>query len=153
MQFRVMDDTTFEDYMATSAVSYARDRMRTDRISEPDALRFVAEQRSAILTQGMNTPDHYFYGLFDEDRNVVVGRVWLYLSQKKHAAFLYDIVIFEDQRRKGYGQSAIAGLREMCKLYDVPQLWLNVFGHNESARSFYESLGFEVSALHLSLTV
>jgi ribosomal protein S18 acetylase RimI-like enzyme len=57
-------------------------------------------------------------------------------------AFIYDIEVREEQRRRGYGRELLdAGASAAVEL-GATTLGLNVFGPNDGARALYERAGY-----------
>ena len=72
-----------------------------------------------------------------------MGVLWVEWNNKEYnATYIWDIVIYENFRRKGYGSAALKHLENICKEKDSSAICLHVFGHNRSAIAMYNSLGY-----------
>jgi len=58
-------------------------------------------------------------------------------------AFVYEIEIGTDHRRKGYASEAFGLLEHHAAAKGATGIQLHVFGHNHAARALYERLGFQ----------
>jgi ribosomal protein S18 acetylase RimI-like enzyme len=63
--------------------------------------------------------------------------------------WIWDIVIEEELRGRGYGRQAMVLAEELARAHGATSLGLNVFAHNAVARSLYASLGFEESSIQM----
>jgi ribosomal protein S18 acetylase RimI-like enzyme len=57
-------------------------------------------------------------------------------------AFIYDIEVAEEQRRRGYGREILDAAARAAADLGARELGLNVFGFNEGARALYEKAGY-----------
>src|SRR4051812_2279027 len=64
----------------------------------------AAETYATLLPDGIGTAGHHFWYACAGDRRV--GFLWLKLTGT--AAFVYNIAVEQDQRRKGYGRAIMA---------------------------------------------
>jgi GNAT superfamily N-acetyltransferase len=83
--------------------------------------------------------------------DVPIGRLWLNVDQPM--AFVYDVEVLEEQRRKGYGAGLMNAAAIWSRDHGHPVLGLNVFAHNPGARALYDKLGYRVSADYHTLDV
>ena len=85
------------------------------------------------------------------DDETKVGTLWLATREKRKSGewFVYDIVINEEFRRKGFGRSAMRAAEDYVKSQGGTRLALNVFGPNVVARSLYESMGYNAMAIEM----
>jgi GNAT superfamily N-acetyltransferase len=93
-----------------------------------------------LLPDGLRSPGMEFH--VAEVDGVPVGDLWL--STGSTMAFVYDIEVRPDQRRKGYGAAIMNAAARRCRELGHPVLGLNVFAHNPNARALYDKLGYEV---------
>lgn len=71
---------------------------------------------------------------------LVVGMIWIaqQMPENPSTGYIYDFVIFEQYQGQGYGKQAIKEVEVLAKELGITQIGLNVFGHNDIARSLYE---------------
>jgi len=60
--------------------------------------------------------------------------------------FVFDVEIAKEHRGRGYGRAAMEAAEEWTRERGGTRVALNVFGPNLTARSLYDSLGYEVLA-------
>jgi GNAT superfamily N-acetyltransferase len=80
-----------------------------------------------------------------------VGRLWLNVDQPM--AFVYDVEVREEQRRRGYGAGLMNAAAIWSREHGHPVLGLNVFAHNPGARALYDKLGYRVTNEYHTLDV
>lgn len=142
---RPMTEPEFDALMATTTADYAADRARAEEIPLAAAQESATAQIAQLVPQGLSTPDHYFWRVATED-GAAVGSLWVFHDAAQRRAFIYDIVIDEAQRGKGYGEATMRALEEALRPMHVTHIALNVFGFNTTARALYDKLGYHVAA-------
>ena len=88
---------------------------------------------------------------------IMAGRVgvgWLWLGvpgpePDPRMAWVFEIEIESAFRGRGYGRGAMRLAEDEARARGMTSLGLNVHGQNMVARSLYESLGYEVTALQM----
>ncbi len=65
-------------------------------------------------------------------------------------AFIYDFVIFEEYRRRGYGEQALLTIEDKVRELGFDTISLHVFGHNRAAQTLYDKVGYAVTDLWMS---
>lgn len=146
LQLRAMAQEEFDAFMATMVTSYA-DELAAAGMSAEAALEQSRTQTEELLPEGLASPlAHFFTAVVDD---VPVGTLWL--STERPMAFVYDVVVAEDQRRKGYGEAIMNAGARWCQARDIFALGLNVFGHNPGARALYDKLGYVVTEEYRAL--
>jgi ribosomal protein S18 acetylase RimI-like enzyme len=68
-------------------------------------------------------------------------------------AWVFEIEIEPAFRGRGYGRTAMRLAEDEARVRGMTSLGLNVHGHNAVARSLYESLGYEVTAMQMKKLV
>jgi GNAT superfamily N-acetyltransferase len=146
-----MTDETFCVYLREHQEEYARDRMIVDGETFEEALRKTRAQHEAELPEGLRTPGHYLFTVWDEERDAEVGYVWFARrAASPDVLWLFHILINEAERRKGYGRLVLAAIEEKAKELGCRVVWLNVMGHNAGAMEFYRACGYRVGAVHMN---
>lgn len=81
----------------------------------------------------------------DED---VVGTLWMGrpFSGASDTWYVFDIEIAKEHRGRGYGRATMEAAEQWTREHGGSRVALNVFGPNLTARSLYDSLGYEVLA-------
>ena len=63
--------------------------------------------------------------------------------QQKAIALIYNIIIDEAFRQRGYGKQAMQALEVEVQRLGVDEIRLHVFGNNTVARKLYQNMGYE----------
>lgn len=116
--------------------------------------REAAEQKAAdidsVLPAGFATEGVRFYAI-ENDHRRTVGSVFLGIRQGN--AWLYDIVVNEEERGRGLGRAAMLALEKEIRSLGFASVGLNVWGGNEVARSLYRSLGYVERSVGMAKTL
>lgn len=68
-------------------------------------------------------------------------------GNKAKEGYIWDIIIEEEYRGKGYGKETMAKVDEFVKEHGGEQISLNVFGYNSVARALYQKSGYTDAAI------
>lgn len=80
-----------------------------------------------------------------------VGSIWIGprdIEAPEHW-WVWGVDIDDTQRGNGFGRRAMELAEGLARNHGATTLGLNVFGHNTVARSLYESLGYEPTAINM----
>ena len=135
-----MLETDFQAYMDAIIPQYAQEHVKGGRWTAEEALSAAQAEIAQLLPDGVATQDHYFYSLIADDETELVGLLWF--AEQKGRAFIYDVIIKEQFRRRGYATQAFLALEEKVHELGLNTISLHVFGHNHAARALYQKLGF-----------
>ena len=141
---RLMTDAEFADYRAHAVHNYADEKVRAGNWVAEEAYRLAEEALDMLLPAGVATPEHHLFTI-ESERGLSVG--WLWLAERVEAnadrhAFVYEILIFDDFRRQGYGRAAMEAAEAKVLELGLDTIKLHVFGHNAAARALYADLGY-----------
>ena len=103
----------------------------------------IAQQEfERLLPNGLATENHHLLAIRSEGQQV--GYLWLTTIQRptETEAFLLDIVVFPDFRRKGYGEEALLQLERYVSGLGLKTISLSVFNHNEAALALYRKASY-----------
>ena len=136
---RPMTGAEFAGYRDQLVTAYAQDMVDAGAFTDPAASLAASEQSTVeLLPDGVDTSGQHLWTAYDGD--TPVGILWIEVNGPK--AFIYDIEVREEQRRRGYGREVLdAGARAAIDL-GATTLGLNVFGHNDGALALYERAGY-----------
>ena len=62
-------------------------------------------------------------------------------------AYLWDIIINENNKGKGYGKATMTKLEQFVKKEGVERMSLNVFGSNALVRNICSNMGYHEAAI------
>lgn len=73
-----------------------------------------------------------------------VGWAWWAPADRAigRVAFIYDIAVLPEHRRKGYAQAALAEIETWAREHGLVGVQLHVHGPNTAARELYRRAGF-----------
>jgi GNAT superfamily N-acetyltransferase len=145
---RPMSAPEFEDFMAGNGEEYAGELVAAG-MTEEAAAEQSTRQMAELLPDGSATPGMHFFTAWVGE--VPVGSLWL--AAQDEMAFVYDIVVRADQRRRGYGAGIMDSAARWCRAHGHPVLGLNVFAHNPGARALYDALGYQVTQDYHALDI
>ena len=75
--------------------------------------------------------------------------IWMKHEVPRPHGFIYDIVLEEAQRGKGYGKQTMLALEEFANKLGLETLALHVFAYNTAAMRLYKGLGYEVTSQNM----
>ncbi|MGZ8618430.1 MAG: GNAT family N-acetyltransferase [Actinomycetota bacterium] len=143
LRLRPMTADEFRVYHRHSVAAYADNMVRNVRLS-PEA----AQARSAavfhdLLPEGLGTRDHWIEVAEDEHAERVAV-LWFArrVTPAGDIAYLFDIEVEEAMRGRGHGRRVMELFEQEVGALGLGRIELNVFGHNDVARSLYEGLGY-----------
>ncbi|MFG1890531.1 GNAT family N-acetyltransferase [Micromonospora sp. NPDC049051] len=147
-----LESMTAEQYLRyrqRAEASYARNIADSGAMPAPEAEAKAQEDYAKLLPDGLATSGHHFWTAYDGDDEV--GMLWLHVEQKSDGphAFGYDFEVRPDLRRRGYGRAMLQAVERQCREWGVRSIGLSVFGFNLPARTLYEQLGFEATAIQM----
>ena len=132
-----MTEEQYRPWRAEAEAHYARS-VATSGESAEDAARRAADTYAQLLPDGFATPGNHFWYAYDGDRRV--GFLWIKVTRE--AAFVHNVAVEPDLRRRGYGRAIMLAAERWCRENALTRIGLHVFAHNTGARALYEQLGF-----------
>jgi len=146
-----MTEDEFQMFLAYSIENYAHDHITGGRWSEKEALQKATDEFQHYLPQGLNTPGHYLTMVIDDVIEKSVGILWFAIRETagQQQAFVYDVEIFQEYRRRNYGTLAFQELETRVRELGASSIALHVFGHNHGARDLYEKLGYVATNIQM----
>ena len=136
----------FEQFLEREIHSYAEDHVRNGNWPAEGALERSRKEFAQLLPDGIHSKDQYLYSIITE-ADQKIGVLWVQVKDQK--AFIYDFVIDEALRGKGYGKQALAAMDEKLKAMQVESVALHVFGDNMIAQELYKKMGFQITGIHM----
>jgi GNAT superfamily N-acetyltransferase len=146
LTLRPMTDDEFAVFSEGEVESFAQELVSSG-MNREQALDRSRTLFGELLPDGLHSPGMEFH--VAEVDGVRVGELWL--STGATMAFVYNIEVSPDQRRKGYGAAIMNAGARHCRELGHPVLGLNVFAHNPNARALYDKLGYRVTNDYVAL--
>jgi mycothiol synthase len=145
---RPMSEAELAGRLPSLVEEYAADLRLSGRVADnaEAALAEATQQITASLSDGVHTDGKLLY--VAEVNGTAVGWVWLGLPRPggPDVAWVHNIEIDRDHRRRGYGQALLLAAERELLTRGVRRVGLNVFGHNTEALRLYARLRYSVTA-------
>ena len=128
------------------------------RLMPEDAAREAVRRGTArFLPDGLDTAGQHLLAA-ENEAGQVVGNAWVGPEPGRPAGspssgWLYDINVFEQCRRHGYGTAFLAAVEELVARDGMAALGLNVVGDNEAAIALHRRCGYAVSSMSMRKAV
>ena len=140
---RPMLPDEFVTYLEWAIDDYAAELERNGKAVGESAKVAARASFDSALPDGLATPGHVLLIATDLDDGERVGVLWFGPSTDDPAmAWIYDITVDEDKRRRGWGRAIMRAFEGEASARGFARAGLNVYGDNHVARRLYESLGY-----------
>jgi ribosomal protein S18 acetylase RimI-like enzyme len=136
----------FERFLEREIRSYADDHVRNGNWPVEGAIERSRKEFETHLPDGIHTRDQYLWSLVDDAANKI-GVLWVQVKDQK--AFIFDFVIDERFRGKGFGKQALTAMDEALKSMGAGSVALHVFGDNTVAQELYKKAGYQITDIHM----
>jgi ribosomal protein S18 acetylase RimI-like enzyme len=145
-----MTEDEYAAYRVHAERDYADEISASGAMSSTEAEEKARADYARLLPDGLSSPDMFLWTAYDGEEPV--GLVWLNITERPTGpkAFVYDVRVRPEQRRRGYGRAIMLAAEDRCRDRGAESLSLNVFGGNQAARSLYEQLGYVTTAVHMT---
>ena len=147
-----LDDAPYRAYRDHLVRDYAADKVRAGAWSESEAQLRAAKDVDGLLPEGPATQGHFLYSVREDAADAEVGTVWFALrdSGVGRYVWIYDIIINENFRRRGYASRTLELVEARAKELGAKSVELHVFGHNQGAQALYEKVGYSVTSITMA---
>ena len=137
----------YQSFLEQAVAGFAGDKVRSGNWPAEGALERSRQVFQQFLPQGLDTPDQHIYTITADENGNGLGYLWYGITGEgeQRLAYLYEFLIYEEQRRRGYGLQALRALEEEVHRAGLERIVLHVFGHNRAAQALYEKAGYTVS--------
>jgi ribosomal protein S18 acetylase RimI-like enzyme len=152
VHLKPMTESEFQSYRKGAVEEYARQRVREGDWQPADALHKAEQEFLRMLPQGVNSKNQYLLSIQADQTDLNLGMLWFAVrgAAPHLAAFIYDFMISEQFRQRGYGMQALSALDEKAKELGIATIALHVFGHNQAAIALYQKAGYEITNLQMA---
>ena len=146
-----MSAETFVHYQAAAVAGYAKENVDSGRWPKDGAIERSQADFAASLPQGLSTPDNYLFEITAGNDGECVGYIWFAVVEKNglRSAFVYDVEIKPEFRRKGHAEAAFNALEPLVLKLGLLSIGLHVFSQNTGAQSLYRKLGYGVTSVNM----
>ncbi|MFD5560871.1 GNAT family N-acetyltransferase [Kitasatospora griseola] len=155
VQLRRMTPAEYETVTGRREAETARELAAF--LPEELARERAREGTARFLPDGPDTAGHHLV-VAEDAAGRVVGDAWIgpdlrTAAGEEHAAWLYDLHVEPELRRRGFGSAILRAAEALTAREGWTALGLNVFGGNEAAIALYRANGYQVAAMALRKTV
>jgi ribosomal protein S18 acetylase RimI-like enzyme len=150
-----LDETPYREYRQHLARDYGADKVRAGVWSPAEAEGRASRELDELLPDGPATRGHFLYSVRDDSLSAEVGIVWFAVmdSGVGRSLWIYDIIIHEEFRRRGYARRTLELVEEKARELNASKVELHVFGHNDGARALYQQMGYSVTSIIMAKPV
>jgi RimJ/RimL family protein N-acetyltransferase len=150
-----LDDAPYRAYRDHLVRDYAADKVRAGAWSESEAQIRAAKDVDGLLPEGPATQGHFLYSVREDAADAEVGTVWFALrdSGVGRYVWIYDIIINENFRRRGYASRTLELVEARARELGANSVELHVFGLNQGAQALYEKVGYSVTSITMAKQV
>lgn len=137
-----MSAERYPSFAAASEAGFASELAASGRLTPEEATTESHRQFEQELPEGLDTPGQKLFTASVDGAEV--GILWLAIRERDgHPhAFILDIEVAEDQRRRGYGRALMHAAEREARRSGADSIGLHVFGFNQGAVDLYEQLGY-----------
>lgn len=135
----------FERFLEHEVREYAADHVRNGNWPAEGSLERSRKEFESLLPDGILSQNQYLWSICDGTEKV--GVLWVEVKNGK--AFIYDFVIEEQFRGRGFGKQALTAMEEKLNAMNVESVGLHVFGDNVGAQELYKKVGFRITGIHM----
>lgn len=155
VQLVPMIEEAFHAFLAQAVPDYADEHIRSGDWSADDAVERSAAEFHSLLPDGITTPGHYLFTIYDPALQQGVGMLWFAERgpEGNRTAFVYNLWIDEPFRRRGYATQAFLAMEPYARALGLNAIALHVFGHNQAAQALYAKLGYCVTNVMMKKTL
>jgi len=118
------------------------DYTRDGKVGAWATAEIAKQEFERSLPKGLDTENQQLLAIQSGGKQV--GYIWLTSIKRptETEAFILDIVVFPDFRRRGYGEQALLQLEGHVSNLGLNTISLSVFDHNEAAQALYRKASY-----------
>lgn len=132
----------------------AMNALFADVFDEPDTYAGAIPRRTYV--EGL-LADRHFIAIVAVDDDAVVGALAGYIlpkfEQERSEAYLYDLAVARDRRRRGIATGLIGALKKLARDRGCYVIFVQADQGDTPAIRLYESLGIREEVLHFDIPV
>lgn len=151
MKMQPITEQEFSDFRKLSIQNYAEGISLNSGFPLETVLPSAETSFDQGITNGVNTPDNYFYYL-KTTANENAGYIWFGVRGPAYnkRIFICDIYLYEKYRGQGHGKFMLTWLDEKAKALGYSEIALHAFTYNTTAIGLYETMGYQLTNVHLA---
>lgn len=146
-----IQEADYLEWRARNERSYADDLVKAGNRDPEGAAEKAHHDFEEALPQGMHSPNQWIYSIIDESGEKV-GVIWYQFQERPpfKEAFILDLEIMPEYRRRGYAQQAMLAVEAEARERGMNRMALHVFGQNTGAIRLYEKLGYQATNINMA---
>lgn len=150
-----MTQSEFQAYLKYAVAAYGESMVRGGNWQVGEAPELAEQTLNDLLPDGLHTPGHHLLSIVDVTLKQAVGYLWVGIADRDDGpyAYIYDFVILEPFRRRGYGKTTLRALEEAARGMGARMIAAHVYNENSVARALYDQIGYTVDQVALTKTV
>ena len=150
LELRSMTQGEFDEYRPRTVASLAAELVKAHGSKLEEARRVAERSIESFIPRGrLPAPDQYLYTIVKERESVGVVCFGIRSDRSVPEAFVWDLWVEPEWRKRGIAAMAMAKLEALVKELGISCLALNVFAHNRTATHLYEQLGYVPVSTHM----
>jgi RimJ/RimL family protein N-acetyltransferase len=155
VQLMPMNEGEFQAYRQVAIAQVACDHVKAGTWAPEAALQLAEQTYQHLLPDGLASPNQYLLMIADELSGRKVGTLWFAVRDEGAGpeAFVYDVRIFEEFRRRHYATHAFRALERYARTLGLTTIYLQFLGENFAARTMYEKLGYVATHILMCKTL
>lgn len=130
---------SIEDYAQGLSKAYDKDINETRARSKNDIEQLFKTERE--------NETHKVLAVIAEDGQTELGGIWYMENTENKDAYIFQILIYEEYRGKGFGKAALDQFHEICKREGLHKVSLSVFGWNHLAFEMYKKANYKITRI------
>ena len=143
-RLRPMPASYFQRFGDEAVEGYSRDTVAAGRWPASEAEANSRAELKRFLPDGIETSGHHVCLVHGDESEEPVGTLWFgqMVRDSRQIAYVFDLRIYPEFRRRGYAASALGEVENFARLRKLEAIGLHVFAHNAPAQALYKKLGF-----------
>lgn len=151
LKVRAMTASEFAAYRSDFIRRHADDQVAAGSWTAAEAHSRAAGVIDRLLPDGVTTPAVALLSA-EERSGTIVGHAlvqWADSSRSAGGAWILDLVVGAEHRRKGYGGVLLRAAEQEARRHGASSIGLRVFAVNDAARRLYASAGYELASMQV----
>ena len=146
-----IEQANYDVFLEQETVEYANDHVKSGNWHAEDAIEKSRAEFQHYLPDGPKSKDQFVFTIFNDETHQKLGVLWVQvkMDDPHREAFIFDFIIEEQFRGKGFGKQALTALDQKLIELGAESVGLHVFGHNTTAFELYKKMGYKVTNINM----